>query len=78
LLIGDITKNISLVGHKHTTNDILGLKEFINDLGVNSGTSIDLSKYLLISTFIDHLNNINSAKHVTQAHLDKLNSLNNY
>ena len=41
----------------------------------NSGTNIDLSNYLLTSTFIDHLNNINSAKHVTQAHLDKLNSL---
>lgn len=78
LIVGDVTKNIPLVNHKHTTNDILGLRELINDLGVNSGTSIDLSKYLLISTFIDHLNNIGSAKHVTQAHLDKLNTLNNY
>ena len=80
LIVGDVTKNISLVNHKHTTDDILGLRELINDLGVNSnsGTSIDLSKYLLVSTFIDHLNNIGSAKHVTQAHLDKLNNLNNY
>ena len=80
LIIGDTTKNISLVGHKHTTDDILGLQELINDLGVNSnsGTNIDLSNYLLTSTFIAHLNNIDSAKHVTQAHLDKLNTLNNY
>lgn len=78
LTVGDVAKNISLVGHKHTTDDILGLKELINDLGVNSSTNIDLSEYLLKSTFIDHLNNLNSAKHVTQAHLDKLNSLNSY
>lgn len=76
MLVGDITRNISLASHKHTANDILGLKELINDLGSNSnsGTSVDLSNYLLISTFTDHLNNANSAKHVTQEHLDKLNN----
>lgn len=82
LKIGEITKNISLVGHKHITSDIEGLQTTLNnikdEIELNLNSTLDLSNYVTVSSFYDHINNRGYAQHLTLEQLDNLLSLGNY